>query len=287
MNGMNWDLDELVAKVMGDLRKASSAQPVASTAAAVSQALSYDFANAKAADSVAAEDSAVNSNEIFEVAERVVVEDTVIKLAKATTLKVWRLRPDAIVTPSAYDELAKRGVTLASSKNAPKKASAVLPAAAPSVASSRVTYSASNVAPGVGSSVVRANAVSPATKSVQVLLATCLEENERAPQAVAEYLFRNTECTEERLDCMKKTTKLVAESLAASKSLKTVIVTHHGAVGSVWANRQKGVRAVVAFSVDQAKRDLKAANANTLILDPRDVGPYQARQVVDFFVNMK
>ena len=55
----------------------------------------------------------------------------------------------------------------------------------------------------------------------------------------------------------------------------------------VWANRKKGVRAVVAVTVEQAKRDLSATSANTLIFDPRDLGPYQARQVVDFFVQMK
>ena len=64
-------------------------------------------------------------------------------------------------------------------------------------------------------------------------------------------------------------------------------MTHDGAIANVWANRKKGVRAVVAYAVEQAKRDIKAADANTLILDSRDLGAYQARLVVDFFATMK
>ena len=129
---------------------------------------------------------------------------------------------------------------------------------------------------------------SSAQKSlVSVFVATKLPESEGAPRTLLEYLSRNTEFQEERFDCLKKTTLAVADQLNEGKANRALIVTHDGAIANVWANRKKGVRAVVAYSVEQAKRDIKAADANTLILDPRDLGAYQARLVVDFWVTMK
>ena len=129
---------------------------------------------------------------------------------------------------------------------------------------------------------------SSAQKSlVSVFVATKLPESEGAPRTLLEYLSRNTEFQEERFDCLKKTTQAVADRLNEEKAIRALIVTHDGAIANVWANRKKGVRAVVAYSVEQAKRDIKAADANTLILDPRDLGAYQARLVVDFWVTMK
>lgn len=272
MNGFDWDLDEMVARIMADLRKSSPAP----SAENLGETLSRDFANVNNGKRPTAE--------VLEVAERVIVVETVARLAASSNLKTWQVQANAVVTPAALDELAKLGVKLtrearANNVGAVKKLSASAPA------SSRVTLSASNV-PSEGA-VVSAGKSAITNKSVQVLLATHFQGDEQAPRAVVDYLKRNAELEEIRLDCLKTTTKRVADELAAHEKLRVVIVTHDGAIGSVWANRQKGVRAVVAFSVEQAKRDINAANANTLIIDPRDLGPYQARQVVDFFVNMK
>ena len=272
-NGLNWDLDALVGAIMTDLRRNVSD----STPENVGKTLSQDFANVRRLSEKASETS-----EVFDVAKRVVVFETVAKLSATTNQKTWRFRADAVITPSALDELARRGVRVV------RAGRGVSPSSAPSPASSKVTLSASNAVGVSGSRVSVANAESSESVArVKTLLATCLPGNERAPRGVVEYLTRNTDFTEARLDCMKKTTALVAESLAADESLKAVIATRDGAVGCVWANRKKGVRAVVAVTVEQAKRDLAATNANTLIFDPRDVGPYQARQIVDFFVQMK
>ena len=272
MNGLDWDLDALVGAIMADLRR-KSAVP---SAERVSETLSRDFAEIQRLSNQPSKEPT-----IFDVAERVVVLDTVAKLASATDLKTWRFRADAVVTPAVYDELASRGISVIRAERNGAKS----PSSSPSPV--RATLSASNALNGVSA---KASSVSQTTsKSVerpQVLLANCLPEKERAPQGVVEYLKRNADLVEERLDCMKKTTELVAESLASNEKLKVVIATRDGAVGCVWANRKKGVRAVVAVTVDQAKRDLAATNANTLIFDPRDVGPYQARQIVDFFTRM-
>ncbi len=267
MNGLDWNLDELVGKVMADLQK----KPSESTPAALSETLARDFRAAR--ESVAEKPSAPT----LYIAERVVVEETVRRLAASSSVKSWAFQPRAVITPSARDLMKKLGVEVA------QEAAEVQP-----------TISASNIGSTTSSFPSRSeqNGASLPSSSAQkslvsVFVATKLPESEGAPRTLLEYLSRNTEFQEERFDCLKKTTLAVADRLNEGKANRALIVTHDGAIANVWANRKKGVRAVVAYSVEQAKRDIKAADANTLILDPRDLGAYQARLVVDFWVTMK
>lgn len=267
MNGLDWNLDELVGKVMADLQK----KPSESTPAALSETLARDFRAAR--ESVAEKPSAPT----LYIAERVVVEETVRRLAASSSVKSWAFQPRAVITPSARDLMKKLGVEVA------QEAAEVQP-----------TISASNIGSTTSSFPSRPeqNGASLPSSSAQkslvsVFVATKLPESEGAPRTLLEYLSRNTEFQEERFDCLKKTTLAVADQLNEGKANRALIVTHDGAIANVWANRKKGVRAVVAYSVEQAKRDIKAADANTLILDPRDLGAYQARLVVDFWVTMK
>lgn len=267
MNGLDWNLDELVGKVMADLQK----KPSESTPAALSETLARDFRAAR--ESVAEKPSAPT----LYIAERVVVEETVRRLAASSSVKSWAFQPRAVITPSARDLMKKLGVEVA------QEAAEIQP-----------TISASNIGSTTSSFPSRSeqNGASLPSSSAQkslvsVFVATKLPESEGAPRTLLEYLSRNTEFQEERFDCLKKTTLAVADRLNEGKANRALIVTHDGAIANVWANRKKGVRAVVAYSVEQAKRDIKAADANTLILDPRDLGAYQARLVVDFWVTMK
>ncbi|MGN0930828.1 MAG: RpiB/LacA/LacB family sugar-phosphate isomerase [Thermoguttaceae bacterium] len=269
MNGLDWNLDELVGKVMADLQK----KPSESTPAALSETLARDFRAAR--ESVAEKTSVVT----LHVAERVVVEETVRRLAENSSIRSWTFLPRVIITPSARDLMKKLGVDVV------------------------VAQSGAEVQPTISASNVRASNTSFASRSGQegaslpsssaqaslgcVLVATKLPSSESAPRTLLEYLSRNTGFQEQRFDCLKKATLTVAERLNENQVKRAIIVTHDGAIANVWANRKKGVRAVVAYSVEQAKRDIKAADANTLILDPRDLGAYQARLVVDFWVTMK
>ena len=267
MNGLDWNLDELVGKVMADLQK----KPSESTPAALSETLARDFRAAR--ESVAEKPSAPT----LYIAERVVVEETVRRLAASSSVKSWAFQPRAVITPSARDLMKKLGVEVA------QEAAEVQP-----------TISASNIGSTTSSFPSRSeqNGASLPSSSAQkslvsVFVATKLPESEGAPRTLLEYLSRNTEFQEERFDCLKKTTLAVADRLNEGKANRALIVTHDGAIANVWANRKKGVRAVVAYSVEQAKRDIKAADANTLILEPRDLGAYQARLVLEFWVTMK
>lgn len=271
MNGMDWNLDELVSKVMADLRKNSSE----SVAAQTSDALTRDFrllhANSESNASTEKEQESV-----FEVPERVLVADVVVRLSSKVDTKRWKTLPGAVITPSAKDELKKRGIELVTSAR-----SSI--ASLQDGVSSRVTLSASNA--GVIGAPNRDVSQRADEKGARVLVATHLPGAECFPIAVMNYLTRHAETTEMRFDCLKETTKRIAEELKKDESLKVVLTTHDAAIGSIWANRLSGVRAVVAYSFEQAKRDILATNANVLIIDTRDVGPYPFRRIVDYFLH--
>lgn len=272
MSELNWDLDAMVDAIMTDLRKnASSSAPVA---ASLSRTLSRDFASVAKKPEIAS--TSAPEPRVLNIAERALFADAVARIAASSDVKTWRVRPDAVVTPLALEELKKLGVQLTRSALAP----------------TRVTISASNARES-GGEIARDVVVAPSnerktsevSEEVRTLIAVCLQGSERPPRGVVEYLARNTTYRESQFDCLKKLTASVAEELAKNGKLRVVVVTHDGAIASIWANRKKGVRAVVAYSAEQAKRDVLATSANVLIFDPRDLGAYQALKTVDFFVN--
>ncbi len=240
MSELKWDLDELVRKIMADLRNSS----VETSAAKASAALTRDFNSLysqRAAESGSGDGK--DSDEDFYISDRIIVVDVVKRAAESTAAKKWRARRDAIVTPAAQDELKKLGVTLTLEQ---------------SQRPTRTTLSASNYA-GAASNSDSAPAAAQNKNNagtVRVLIATHLPAS-----------------------------KHIAEEIAKDKSLRVVLATHDAAIGSVWTNRFSGVRAVVAFSADQAKRDIAAADANVAIVDPHELGSYPLRQIVDFFIH--
>ncbi|MBR4976167.1 MAG: RpiB/LacA/LacB family sugar-phosphate isomerase, partial [Thermoguttaceae bacterium] len=181
---------------------------------------------------------------------------------------------------SAKDELRKLGVELIVDGGVSTVASE------PTRSKPRVTYSASNV---FDAEPIRPVATrfqtenSGATASGRLFWALHLPDGERFPTYVENCPFRETAFAQSRLSCLKETTKRIAAEIAQNKETRAVITTNNAAIASVWANRLSGVRAVVAFSTEQTKRDVEATNANVLIVDPSDVGPFPFRQIVEFF----
>ena len=296
MGGLGWNLDELVGKVMADLR----GDRVDDSAARLSAALSNDFKtvqasrptavssaaplenkeNSEVCKVCATEQNETSANE-FVVGEKLLVAETVRRLAASTSEKRWRVRPDCIATPSAKDELRKFGVELVVDGGVSNVASESTARPKP-----RVTYSASNV---FADEPIRPVATrfqtekSGATASGRLFWALHLPDGERFPTYVENCPFRETAFAQSRLSCLKETTKRIAVEIAQNKETRAIITTKNAAIASVWANRLSGVRAVVAFSTEQTKRDVEATNANVLIVDPSDVGPFPFRQIVEFF----
>ena len=308
MGGLGWNLDELVGKVMADLRGAR----VDNSAARLSAALSNDFKAVQTSRSSAVsspskvENSEVGENKTgvascgcaersktastandsaFYVAEKLLVAETVRRLAASTSEKRWRVRPDFIATPAAKDELRKLGVELVGDvANESKKASA-----RPN--KPRVTYAASNVfddepiRPVATRFSAERSAATSASVSGRLFWAIHVADGERFPAFVENCPFRSAAFAQSRLSCLKETTKRIAAEIAQNSETRAVLTTKNAAIASVWANRLSGVRAVVAFSTEQAKRDLEATNGNVLIVDPSDVGPFSFRQIVEFFAS--
>lgn len=312
MGGLGWDLDELVGKVMADLR----GDRVDDSAARLSVALSNDFKAVQASrpDAVSlpqklqnSEDSekqttdascgcaersegvATSDGSAFYVAEKLLVAETVRRLAASTNEKRWRVRPNCIATPAAKDELRKLGVELIVDGGAASVASEPRKTSTPQAKTPRVTYSASNVfddepiRPVATRFSAERNASTAANASGRLFWALHLPEGERFPTFVENCPFRETAFAQSRLSCLKETTKRVAAEIAQNSETRAVITTKNAAIASIWANRLSGVRAVVAFSTEQTKRDVEATNANVLIVDPSDVGPFPFRQIVEFF----
>lgn len=301
MGGLGWSLDELVGKVMADLR----GDRVDDSAARLSAALSNDFKAVQTSRVSAvlpseSEDSekkgnvsscgcderltvAPISNEAaFYVAEKLLVAETVRRLAASTNEKRWRVCPNLVVTPSAKDELRKLGVELIVDGGV----STVASETTERPKTPRVTYSASNVFADepIRPVATRFQAEKSGTPaSGRLFWALHLPEGERFPTFVENCPFRETAFAQSRLSCLKETTKRIAAEIAQNKETRAVITTKNAAIASVWANRLSGVRAVVAFSTEQTKRDVEATNANVLIVDPSDVGPFPFRQIVEFF----
>lgn len=296
MGGLGWNLDELVGKVMADLR----GDRVDDSAARLSAALSNDFKVVQASRSTAvpvpaspenrensevcgvcATEQAELSATEFVVGEKLLVAETVRRLTASTSEKRWRVRPDCIATPSAKDELRKFGVELVVDGGVSNVASESTARPKP-----RVTYSASNVFADEPISPVatRFQAEKSGTSAFgRLFWALHLPDGERFPTFVENCPFRETAFAQSRLSCLKETTKRIAAEIAQNKETRAVITTKNAAIASVWANRLSGVRAVVAFSTEQTKRDVEATNANVLIVDPSDVGPFPFRQIVEFF----
>lgn len=312
MGDLGWNLDELVGKVMADLRSDRAAD----SAARLSAALSNDFKAVQASRSSAvlppqefqnSEDSEKKSasascgcdersdaastsiDSAFYVAEKLLVAETVRRLAASTSEKRWRVRPDFIATPAAKDELRKFGVELIVDGVAVDVASEPRKTSTPQAKTPRVTYSASNVfadepiRPVATRFSAERNASTATNVSGRLFWAIQLPEGERFPTFVENCPFREAAFAQSRLSCLKETTKRVAAEIAQNSETRAVITTKNAAIASVWANRLSGVRAVVAFSTEQTKRDVEATNANVLIVDPSDVGPFPFRQIVEFF----
>ena len=304
MGGLGWNLDELVGKVMADLR----GDRVDDSAARLSVALSNDFKTVQASrwdvkNSEDSEEKTANAScgcaerldaastagdSVFYVAEKLLVAETVRRLAASTSERRWRVRPNFIATPAAKDELRKLGVELVVDAGATGGASETNQAAA-QAKRPRVTYSASNVFDDepirpVATRFSAERSASPASQGAgRLFWALHLGDGERFPAFVENCPFRETAFAQSRLSCLKETTKRIAAEIAQNSGTRAVLTTKNAAIASIWANRLSGVRAVVAFSTAQAKRDVEATNANVLIVDPSDVGPFPFRQIVEFF----
>jgi len=289
-------LDELVDKVMIDLRNSGLDLGKSSVSAALtrdfrsiqSKKLKEDKFQTLPVSSFPAKDLTDEHNsldEVFTLTDRVIFAEIVTRYASQTACKRWKVGLNAVVTPSAKDELKKRNIELFSERvvvDSDSVNKGCLAGMETSFPKTRVTFSASNMAEG--SLVFSRMKTKENSKRARVFLANHLPEAENLPLNVREFLNRNSLLTEVRFTCLKEASRRVQSESKQDDTLKTLLATHDGAIGSIWCNRLSGVRALAAFSYDQVCLDLEATNANVVIVDPSRVGSYQFRRIVDYYL---
>jgi len=294
MNNWNWNLDELVDKVMADLRSSD----VKSRESDVSAALTRDFRSIqsqkeekgkrqeKSESDDLRKDLGVDrsqTDDVFTLAERVVYSEVVCKVASQTASKRWKICSNAVVTPSAKDELKKRNIELLFGIGATEDTGASRRDGVnfKTFPKSRVTFSASNARESNWGS---KEIIDNDSKRPRAFLANHLPDSEKFPANLRDYLTRNSSFEEVQFSCLKEASRQIQTEVGKDKSLKVILTTHDGAVASVWCNRLSGVRAVVVFEYEQFCQDLAATNANVVIVDTSRVGSYQFRRVVDYYL---
>ena len=276
MNDLNWNVDELVAKIMEDLRS----EKRESTPKQVGATLEKDFASLHSKESSASDDE-TESSEAYVVSEKILVVDVVRKLAQSTSSKRWIAQRGAVITPAARDELKKLGVELEETCGAERDV-------ARTVKKTRTTISASNVSRetfATAESVPAKSGVNGGQSSVRVLLAVHADESERLPDFIQETTLRSAETLVFRSDCLRKISARIAEERKKDEALKTIVVTSDDAIASIWINRYGGSRAVVVRSVEKTIDDCNRANANVVIVDPKEIGAFRYARIIDHFLS--
>ena len=273
MNALNWNLEEMVEKVMSDLRAATASPDQ------IGATLTRDFQSLRSEKVASAGEASASSSEVFQVSERVVVAETARNLASQTALRTWRFVKNAVITPAAVDELKKLGVAWTRGAEAGET---------PGVAKtpSRATISASN-APREDVGGRKQTVASNEAEASEILVAAHIAEGGVVPRTILDCAGRLPRANRETFDCLKKTSKRIGEAIAENPKLKAILSTRDVAIASIWANRIKGVRAVVAFDVEQARRDVEATNANVLIVDAVELGGYRTRRAIESFARRR
>ncbi len=164
------------------------------------------------------------------------------------------VRPKAVVTPSARDELRERRIDL--------------------------VFEAVPTAKKQNGDAV--SAVSSATPKDLTIIAA---RTRTSPQEIASAI----KSTDLRIDCRStdcliETSDRTAES-ASKVNAVVVIVTAHTAAALCLANRKQGVRAVLVSDADEFLRDADAVGANVIVVSPKKFPFYQLKRIVERFAS--
>ena len=103
------------------------------------------------------------------------------------------------------------------------------------------------------------------------------------PKSLAEELKRQGMPVEvQRFDCLIRANDDMARRLA-NTGTAGVILSNYGAVAMCLANRNQGVRAIMASDESRTATDAVSVGANLLVLEPRRMAPEAMRKIVIAF----
>ncbi len=289
------NIDQLVKLVLNDLENRTgnqdfsdsgltsrdqSAAPIQKQAngfpkgKSVSGAL-LEMVAAEAANSDSLPGSRVKTAENESVISVSLTDDSEIELTvKLITLEVvqnkhrehpaarrWFVPAGTVITPSARDELRRQQIEIVSG---PKQN-------IPAVKHTKST-------PGDFDS---------QSESGDTVLALHLSETEAAPRAVTRILEQKGSVVSFQNSCIVQTTQELKRLIAINPQSRIVLLTHYQAVAMIMISRQLEFRPIYGTSVQQMETEADMVNANVLIVDPKEVNPFQLQQIVQKFVELK
>ena len=200
---------------------------------------------------------------------------TLKQVGGASSYRRVVVRPGAVVTPSARDELKKQGVELIFDRSVASKG-------APLSGGGRITLSSSNVAETSG---VSAGTSAPSTEAaLSLTVAFHAIAPETVPARFLEGLGKTIPIELYQNKCVMQTASFLAERLEREKA-KGILFTRYTAAASAVCNRKSAIRALVAGRIDRLDADAASIGANLLILDPGE-GLFQVRRMVSRFVEL-
>lgn len=189
------------------------------------------------------------------------------------------VRPDALITPLVRDELQRRNIPLVREVGWPgTDGPGPIPSAGQPGVSQAVFGGPSAQGEPAGSRLGGANG---STKTVGLLV--MVHGRAYEPTGLLRRLATGSVPVEVRQrDCIFQATDELAERLRAGNCLG-VLLSRYAAIGLCAANRHLGVRAVWGLEPGQAASDTASLGANLLVINPRQVSPYQLEKMIHQF----
>ena len=273
INGKTIDLEEIVRRVLDDLRGATpdNVPPIAHFPAAGKSASEK---SAAPAEKPAAEKSAEEPGTI-RLSDRVITLALVKKTQETAPKSIRRLvvGSGAVVTPSVRDVIKKLSWELvfdtASAANAAGKSAA-------SPCAPRPGHRAA--APRTGSFPAAAAALGP------IFLAMHRLPWETLPKPLLEQIDQSGERF--RSACLIETSRALGEYLAKDDARRAVVLTPMCGAAAVILNRNRSIRALSVLDAARVADEAPSVGANALIIDPKRLGLYTVRRLINQFSHM-
>ncbi|MBQ3332772.1 MAG: hypothetical protein IJG83_05065 [Thermoguttaceae bacterium] len=270
INGKTIDLEEIVRRVLDDLRGATpdNVPPIAHFPAAGKSASEKSDVPA---EKPAAEKSAEEPGTI-RLSDRVITLALVKKTQETAPKSIRRLvvGSGAVVTPSVRDVIKKLSWELVFDGPAAVKT----PAAAP--CSPRPGHRAA--APRTGSFPGTAAALGP------IFLAMHRLPWETLPKPLLEQIDQSGERF--RSACLIETSRALGEYLAKDDARRAVVLTPMCGAAAVILNRNRAIRALSVLDAARVADEAPSVGANALIIDPKRLGLYTVRRLINQFSHM-
>ncbi|MBO7678108.1 MAG: hypothetical protein J6S75_00415, partial [Thermoguttaceae bacterium] len=89
-----------------------------------------------------------------------------------------------------------------------------------------------------------------------------------------------------RSACLIETSRALGEYLAADDTRRAVVLTPMSGAAAVILNRNRAIRALAVLDAARVAEEAPAVGANALIIDPKRLGLYTVRRLINQFSHM-